>query len=592
LNDERHNDDLHETLDGLKRSLKNLEARVATLEGSGEAPALPADPSPPVSDSQASTEPFDQFPGAEGVTAGRILFQLGRSILVLAGAFLLRALTDGQTIPPIPGFLLGSSYALGLILMAYRGAGRGDRLGAGWWGVTAALVAYPFLLESTGILKLVPPLFGALALTVISAAGVYCSWRRSLRFLAWAYVAASLGTALLLGAATDAPLPFTYFIMMLGMATVLLAYSKGWHFKRWVVALTANAMVVKLTREVLSHQDHGAADGRIPAEGVLILALVLLVSYLGVFIYRALVQGRGVKIFDVVQSGAVVLIGFGSAVRIARDLGSGEVLLGWAALAASLAGYTVAFTLVRRRLGRGRWFFYFATLALVFLYLGSRTVAGPWLVWCWILLGLVTAFLGGYFKRVTLQGHSLVYLTLGAVSSGLVPGSFASLIGSTTDPGQVVNPASLVSLGGLVVAYLAAVRSLPADLDNTPRRIFRFGLALLGAMGLVGLTVVGLVQVIGTEAVRVAVCRTGVLALGAIMLSFLGRRPHLRELGWLAYLMLTLGLAKLVVEDLRLGDPLALFLAFGMFGTSLILVPRILRSGREARTPDSTESTD
>ena len=101
MNDERHNDDLHETLDGLKRSLKNLEARVATLEGSAEAPALPAHPSPPVSESQESTEPFDQFPSAEGVTAGRILFQLGRSILVLAGAFLLRALTDGQTIPPI-----------------------------------------------------------------------------------------------------------------------------------------------------------------------------------------------------------------------------------------------------------------------------------------------------------------------------------------------------------------------------------------------------------------------------------------------------------------------------------------------------------
>lgn len=581
MNEGRHDDRLHESLDGLKRSLADLEARVAALEGSVETPAPTVAPASPETESPSPPETFEQLPGTGGISPGRILFLLGRSILVMAGAFLLRALTDGQMIPPVPGFLLGSAYALALIFLAYRAAGREDTQGAAWWGVTAAMVAYPFLLESTGILKLVSPLSGALALTVISAAGLFCSWIRYLRFQAWAFVVASLGTALLLAAATESPLFFTVFILILGLVTALLAYSRGWHFKRWVVALAADFMVVKLTRQVLVQDEQHPLEGSLPAEGVQILALALLVSYLGIFIYRALVQGRGVKIFDVLQSCAVVLIGFGSAVRIARDLGSGESILGWAALAASLAGYSVAFTLVRERLGRGRGFFYFATLALVFLYLGSRTVAhGPWLVWCWVLLGLVTAFLGGYFRRVTLQAHSLVYLALGAVGSGLIPGSFASLVGSAVDSGRIVNPASLISLLALGAAYLAAVRSFPVDRENRPLRIIRLGLAFLGALGLVGVTVVGLVQVLGTEAVRVAVSRTGVLALAAILLSIPGSRPALKELGWLAFLMLTLGLAKLVMEDLRLGDPLALFLSFGMFGVSMILVPRILRSGR------------
>ena len=66
-------------------------------------------------------------------------------------------------------------------------------------------------------------------------------------------------------------------------------------------------------------------------------------------------------------------------------------------------------------------------------------------------------------------------------------------------------------------------------------------------------------------------------------MSIPGRYPKRRELGWLAYLVLALGLGKILIQDLRLGDPLALFLSFGMLGTALILVPRILLSGREKK---------
>jgi len=48
-------------------------------------------------------------------------------------------------------------------------------------------------------------------------------------------------------------------------------------------------------------------------------------------------------------------------------------------------------------------------------------------------------------------------------------------------------------------------------------------------------------------------------------------------LTWLAYPVLVGGFLKLLFEDLRYGEPLALFLALAMYGGALIITPRWLR---------------
>ena len=63
----------------------------------------------------------------------------------------------------------------------------------------------------------------------------------------------------------------------------------------------------------------------------------------------------------------------------------------------------------------------------------------------------------------------------------------------------------------------------------------------------------------------------------AIGLALLARKTVLQELRWLVYPVLVMGLAKIVVEDLRLGNPLGLFFAFAMIGGALILAPRFMR---------------
>jgi hypothetical protein len=72
-----------------------------------------------------------------------------------------------------------------------------------------------------------------------------------------------------------------------------------------------------------------------------------------------------------------------------------------------------------------------------------------------------------------------------------------------------------------------------------------------------------------------------VLAAGAVLAAWLGRREAGREVGWLAWpLVAVLGL-KLLLEDLPRGRPATLILSFAFTGAALILVPR-LRSARAA----------
>ena len=125
------------------------------------------------------------------------------------------------------------------------------------------------------------------------------------------------------------------------------------------------------------------------------------------------------------------------------------------------------------------------------------------------------------------------------------------------------------------------------DSDSRARRVPAVLAAILVLMGLGDLAIVILTRVltgIPPEAAPtiVAVIRTAVLSLTAVGLALASRRPRVRELAWLVYPLLGLGCLKLLFEDLRQGNPLTLFVAFGFFGAALILAPRLVISGRRA----------
>ena len=589
MNDDRLRN-LTETIEQLSESVKSLQHRVAALEKAGPAPDVYVEPS----EIEVET-PVAEF-GFTRPSAGRVFFLLGISIVILAGAFLLRALTDGGTIPPLVGFFLGLAYALVLFILADRDLGKDNLSGGIALGITGSVVAFPFLFETTALLKVVSPVVGGVVLVAISTVALGSAWRCGTRLLSWIYTMAILVTILALGFAAGAPELFATLLLALGMVTLLMAYSRKWHIQRWVVAVCADVVIYRLTVLATNPPSVGSGKQTLSLPAVQALAIALVVVYLGMFTYRALVQGRGVKAFDLVQSAAVLLVGFSGALRIGEIGGIGSQVLGWAALVAAAGYYTVAFTVVRNRHGRGRGFFYFASLALVFLVLGSRALAeGPWLVWCWIVLGLVAAWLGGKFDRVTLRAHSAVYLVLAGFQTGMIGAALNSYFGSPAEAWPRMDLPGLVALLVMTGCYWILVMTQRSEGDSRYRLLPRFVVAVLCLVGYSSLAIVFLVKLLaGTPPdaapATVAVIRTGVLAAAALGLAVAGRRKALVELGWLVYPLLALGLGKLLWEDLRSGNAMAMAVSFALFGAALILAPRILRKGKGVVEGEEQES--
>lgn len=580
---DRELEQLRTVVGNLQRRIELLEARLASLPEHVAGPESEDDLAVAANGAAAMNLDQDLRPAAV-----RAFFLLGRSILVLAGGFLLRALTESGTLPPVAGFAAGVAYVIGLALFCDRTGRRGDHAGAVALGVTAVLVAYPFLGESTARLKLVSPELGALGWSVVTAAGLVAAARARLRLVAWAFTLGALGSGVLLYAATGRSILFTWLLLGLGAGTLLLAYGRSWRLKRWLVAAVVDGLILRLI--VVAAGADAAAAGAPPPGKVLMLALALPIVYLGLFTYRSLVLGKGVRAFYILQSMAVLAIGYGGAVKLALATGRGTIPLGLAAVVAAVGYYTVAFTIVHQRHGRGRAFFWFASLGLVFLALGSRVVAGgPWLPWCWLVLGVGATVEGNRADRLTLHAHGVLYLMLGLFSSGLGSAVWHAFLASTEQPWPGPGSAGVaIWLGAITCWILQARARLAAGLHGTARAP-RFGAALLVLMGLGWAAVSGLMLAGGglppggAGPAVAAVVRTAVMAFTVIALALVSRRTRWGELGWPVVPLLALGCVKLLIEDMRRGTPLTLTIAFALFGAALILAPRLLLAGRKGR---------
>jgi len=92
----------------------------------------------------------DQSPAGSGIPdVGSVVALLGRTLFVLAGAFLLRALTDSGRLEAGLGILVGLAFAMTWIVMADRAGGRRQSASAAFHGLAFVLIAFPLLFEAT-----------------------------------------------------------------------------------------------------------------------------------------------------------------------------------------------------------------------------------------------------------------------------------------------------------------------------------------------------------------------------------------------------------------------------------------------------------
>lgn len=506
-----------------------------------------------------------------------ILSLVGRLLLVLAGGFFLRAMTDAGTIAVPVGIALAFAYATVWLFMSDRAGKRGQVPNAVLHALAAALIAFPLVVEATTRFKVLSGASSALIVAALSAGLLFVAWHRHIRAASWITVVGALPTSVAILVQTGVVAPFALYLVGLGIATLWLSYAVDWWGSRWPAALAADVAVAGVTLRAFAPERHDTP------QIALMLLLLLLLGYFGSVAVRTLVRGREVSRFELVQSTAALLVGLGGAVLMARALEGVPDAVGVAALFVGGACYGAAVAVVGRRGGSALNFHFYATLALVLVVAGLGLAAGgAWLGAAFALLGVLCAGLWSRTGRLFLLLHGVVYIVAAGVVSGALAYGLRSLVGGVEGPWAVPNAGMLVALlGSALAAGLAASRRLAKGDELAAGARFSLTIAFVWLLG--GSAIGFLAPLVGgwtarsVDAGLLATVGTGVLSVATLALAWMGRYDRFREWGWLMYPLLVGTGLKLVALDFKHSRPATLFIAMALFGAALIIAPRLRR---------------
>ena len=538
----------------LARSLGEVERRLSRLEGSGVEAPLPSPEAPAAAPAAAAAEV--DFVGTLGL--------VGRTLLGLAGAYLVRALTSEGVLPEALGVAAGLAYAALWIVLADRAGARGRPLAAAFHGSTAVLVGVPLIWETTARFEILPPPLAAAALAGLTALSLAAGWRRDLRAPVW-IVSLGAGTAaLLLGGSTHAPAPFATFLVLLGVATLWVAEARGWRGLPWLTAAFADLAVLLLWME--DTVDEGLAS----AAGVAAIQIALFVLYAASF---GRIVRRRVTVLAVAQTAAAVAVGYGGAVATLRGVPAAAAVLGAASVVAAAALYAGAFATIDPR-RKGQVLFYTGLAAALLLGGSALLLARPAAVWA--VLALAACALGSRFSRFVPSLHAALYVVAAAAASGLLRHTAAAWTGAEWPELTAVGLTTLAAAAACLLFLVRGDHAFWHRWERLPRLVFMVLVVAAGG----GLVVRGAVLLVpAADPGTLATLRTAVLSAAALGLAAAGRRERLREAALLVYPVLILGAVKLLVEDFPAGRPETLFVALALYGAALILAPRLRTPG-------------
>ena len=560
---------LEKAIEDLTERLRRVEDKV--FSGAAEASGPPS-----------ASRQIEPSPPGERVPAAAILSYIGRSLIVLGGAFLLRWVTQSGIMPQNIGSVIGMIYALMWIAMADIKAGRGQRYSAVFYGVTGALIALPLLVEATTKLHYLTATSSAILLPAFIILGLVVAGRRNLRSLAWIVTLPAIPLAFILARQTGSTTPFLISLLILGFVTLWLGYLRHWHVLATLVAGAVNIGMARMVFELVTTSNGGSAGQQVGQWEALALLSGLIAMYFGSYCFRVFKRKRTITKLEIGQTLTVVLIGLGGAAMVINAGGTSMLPLGIICLVLSIASYTAAYGLLPRLDPNRRNFLFYTLIALAMVLLGcemslDRSTAAI----AFTAIALIAGLLANRISSPILYLHGAAYLMAAILRSGLLEATFHGFAGLSAQFGEWI---SVTVLSALILTTLypwfprPRRRSIDLYLGRRSADIFRF--VTVFAWG--GLLVSLLAQLSphgeDTESYRrfLACSRTGVLALSATLLAWYSHRKRLRNLAWLVYAILLVGAIKILFEDIAVGGAATLFLSFGMYGGTLILAPRLL----------------
>ncbi len=496
---------------------------------------------------------------------------VGRTLIVLGVAFLLRAVTESGALPATVGVAIGLVYAVSWLVIALRPAV--SRTSAAYHGVAAILAAYPLIFEAVRRFDVLGAWSSAFTLATVSVIWVLLAWRKMLNGVAWVATLGAMALALLLMGETGSMVPFVWYLTGLGVTTLWMGYRLKWHLLRWPTAALLDGVLLLMTFLVVS--------GRTDVEPLVAMAAgtAAFAAYLVSFVVRNLIRERNIVIFEILQTIVVLVCALGGAMWIAVSKETLQIPLALAVLALAAASYGVSFVFIPRHFKSPGNFFFYSSLALVLvLGAGSFVAEGLPSSVLWSAFALTSAYLAGRYDKPVLALHCAIYLVAGLIGADGVQTGFRMLVVKVDGGWAVAGTGAMLILFASMIA--AGIHPIDRKGSYTIWTIAK--LAILAVLGWNLATVI--MSVIGSaflgsapDAAVVSVVRTAVLSGLTILTAWLARFPALSPARHLANILLVVLAMKLIWDDLRVGNPLSMFLSFACVGVAMILATRFRR---------------
>jgi hypothetical protein len=581
--------DLPDTNDQLVRRMDALEGRVEELERSISLRR-------PSTATAAGTPPGTLeavlLENNAIAQTGSIFSVLGKAMLGIAGAYLLRAAAEASIAQRPLVAILGIVYAILWLLVAAR-APADARVARAVYSVNSVVILAPMLWELAIRFRVLPvaAIAGALAAYELAAFFLTGKSHRAVVLQIGNTAVAVLGIALAI--ATHETLPF---IAVLILAAALCEYRSAagmGRSARMIVALAADAAVWLLIYIYSSPQSAIYSSpqntpGDYPVLGMAALlapGAVLLLLYASAATFKTFFKGQTITVFEAAQTtiafllATVALIEFGPA--------SSKAILGVICLALAAACYAGTLILLNQNAPR-RNTAVFSTWSGVLLLTGTfLSLPEPWAAAWLCLAALIAVAAGARLRRVILEFHGTAFLFAAAIASGL-----ADYLGHSLTGAPMSVPGVLIFLGTAcaVLCYLVAGR----DRSDTSgqqapaweRQALHLSLAAIAVAALTALLAQGMTAMVELGMVpaahHLAFLRTLTLCAISLALVFGGARLRRPEFSRLGYAGIALVAVKLIVEDLRHGHLEYVAASIFLFALTLIAAPRLARVRQKA----------
>jgi hypothetical protein len=556
----RPDEDEHFAIDRLRDELHQLERRVEALEYRPESRPQP----------RAETRLETAALTAEGPADAGLDFALpnaiqvaGRAVLGLAGAFLLRALAEAGAVPRLLVVTAAILYAAAWLVFAIRTRAR-DALAGAAYGITAALIFAPLLWEATVRFDVLPAAAAASVLTGFVALVFALAWPGNPGAIASVTTVSSVLTAIALMVRTGDLVPFAAAV--LAIACVIESGVWRGHQKnmRAAVAMAADFAIWLLLYIVTSPT--GVAQGYTPVGPATSLALCafLFPIYSASIAWRAVARRRAITVFEMVQSAIAFGLAAGGALAVTQGRAAASV--GALSAIASAACYFTAFTRFPESPRRNHHVFASWGLALSLvacILIMPESLLTP----IWSAAAVIATLAGARASQPTLAIHGALFL----VATGLISGVPGSILNAFTGSALASATPALSIMAIAAACCYAAWGRTPAKASVVP--------ALLSAVSIGAILILTGVPLIAGRPTPslLAAARTVVTCALALALRFAGSRTDRRELIWVGYAAIALGVVKLIFEDFRQSHPAALAVSLLCYGAFLILAPMLSR---------------